>query len=84
MHLNIKTIYIRLLDEGTRTARPAHSLFLGDGLYCVLRTKDYDPEDENWQFLPGSIVRCIIERWSGEELLTANELFTPDESKKEE
>ncbi len=74
MALNIEKICIRLLGEGTRTAKEAHALFLGDDLYCVLSAPDYDPEDEHWEFIPGSIVRCIMEGWSGEEILTANEL----------
>ncbi len=29
-----------------------------DGNYKVLGYKDYDPEDEEWEFPPGSIVQC--------------------------
>lgn len=80
--LNIKTICVKLLDEGIRTAKETRALFLGDGLYCVLSAPDYDPEDEHWEFIPGSIVRCTMEKWSDKELLTANELVTFEEYEK--
>ena len=51
-------VYIQLLEEGTPTARPTRAIPLGNGLYKILATPDYDPEDEIWEFLPGSIVRC--------------------------
>jgi hypothetical protein len=51
-------ISVRLLEEGVPTARPTQALSLGNGLYRILPTPDYDPEDEVWEFLPGSIVRC--------------------------
>lgn len=53
-----KIIYIRLLDEGTDVFRPTEVLDLGEGLFRVLPTADYDPEDEKWEFPPGSIVRA--------------------------
>jgi len=31
---------------------------LANGLFKLLPTKDYDPEDEHWEFLPASIVRA--------------------------
>jgi hypothetical protein len=52
-----KTIYIRLLDEGTEVARPTRASFQGNGMYIVLPTPDYDPTDETWEFPPGSLVR---------------------------
>lgn len=59
MALNTKKlIYIRLLNEGTDVSRPTEALELGSGLFRVLPTHDYDPEDEEWEFLPGSVVEC--------------------------
>lgn len=52
------TIYIRLLDEGTEVSRRTDALDLGNGLFQVLPTVDYDPEDETWEFPPGTVVRC--------------------------
>jgi hypothetical protein len=36
-------IYIRLLDEGTECSRPTQALDLGNGLFKVLPTSNYDP-----------------------------------------
>ena len=52
------TVYVRLLNEGTDVSRPTHAVDLGNGLFKILPTLDYDPEDETWEFLPGSRIRC--------------------------
>ena len=64
-------IYIRLLHEGTECSRPTQALDLGNGLFKVLPTPDYDPADESWEFPPESIVRCAIRRSEGKEFLLA-------------
>jgi len=51
-------ICVRLLDEGTDVARPTRALDLGNSLYKLLSTPDYDVEVETWEFPPGSIVRA--------------------------
>lgn len=51
-------IYIELLDEGTPCSRPTQGRRISDFKYFVMPTKDYDPEDEKWRFLPGTFVRC--------------------------
>jgi hypothetical protein len=51
-------IYVRLLDEGTEVSRPTEAVALGDGLYKLLPTPKYDPDDESWEFPPGSVVRA--------------------------
>jgi hypothetical protein len=53
-----KTIYIRLLQEGTEVARPTQAVEIDNGLFKILATPDYDPHDEEREFLPGSVVRC--------------------------
>ena len=74
------TIYIYLLDEGSDCYRPTQGIPLGNYVYQILATPDYDPEDEHWQFPPGSIVRCVLEErmnhFNGklERLLIAREL----------
>lgn len=55
---NTVNIYVRLLGEGTEVSRPTQALYLGDGLFKVLATEHYDPDDEKWEFPPGSIVRA--------------------------
>lgn len=58
MERDIATVYVNLLDEGTPTIRPTSAEVLGDNRYKLLPTDWYDPEDETWEFLPGSIVTC--------------------------
>jgi hypothetical protein len=64
-------IYIRLLDEGTECSRPTQALDLGNGLFRVLPTSSYDPENEVWEFPPNSIVRSAIRQSSGKEIRLA-------------
>jgi hypothetical protein len=69
-----REIYIRLLNEGTEVSRPTKAVDLGSGIFIVLPTADYDPEDETWEFPPGSRVRCEkVERSEGS-YLRASEL----------
>jgi hypothetical protein len=51
-------IFVYLLEEGTDVWRPTEAVPIGDGLFKILPTPEYDPEDEVWEFPPGSIVRC--------------------------
>lgn len=50
-------VYVQLLDEGAPTIRLTEGEDLGGGLVRLLATHDYDPDDEKWEFPPGSIVR---------------------------
>jgi hypothetical protein len=53
-------MHVRLLDEGTEVFQPTRALDLGDGLFQIEATVDYDPELESWEFVPGSIVRSEL------------------------
>jgi hypothetical protein len=64
-------IYIPLLSEGTDVLRPAKGLVLGTDVVQVLATTDYDPAIEEWEFPPGSRVRCVSEFREGRQLLIA-------------
>ena len=64
-------IFIPLLDEGINVWRPTQAERLPDGSFRVLATPDYDPEDEKWEFPPGSCVIAEMRRLSGGEFLTA-------------
>ena len=66
-------IYVSLLEEGTPTARPTHAIPLSNGLFKILPTSNYDPEDEIWEFLPGTIVRCEKRNYRGDDYLLAVE-----------
>lgn len=50
-------LYVRLLNEGTDVFRPTQAIDMGNGLFKILATPDYDPDDEEWEFLPGTTVR---------------------------
>jgi hypothetical protein len=65
------TIYISLLEEGTVVFRPTQGVALDTDIFEVLPTDDYDPEDEVWQFPPGTVVRCEKQKRDGEEILIA-------------
>jgi len=52
-------IYVRLLGEGTECSRPARGVSLGHGLFRLLPANEYDREDEQWEFAPGSVVRVM-------------------------
>jgi hypothetical protein len=49
-----RTIYVALLDEGVDVWRPVEAEELGSGRYLILGQV---PEDERWEFPPGTIVR---------------------------
>ena len=71
---NTRTIYVALLDEGTPVLRPTQGAALTEDVYRLLPTLDYDPEDERWEFLPGSFVRCVKEIRNSEGIMVAREL----------
>jgi hypothetical protein len=52
-------IYVRLLEEGTDCSRPTQAKRIGNDLFKLLPTHDYDPDDEHWEFPPGSVVRAV-------------------------
>jgi len=68
---DVLTVYVALLNEGTSVVRPTQAVKLGKNLYRVLPTQDYDPNDEEWEFPPGSVVECTLENRSGQEILVA-------------
>lgn len=68
---NTVEIFIPLLNEGTDVLRPTQGLMLGSDEVQILATPDYDPTVEEWEFPPGSKVRCIKEIKGDRELLVA-------------
>jgi hypothetical protein len=64
-------IHVRLLNEGTYCSRPTQALELGNGLFKVFPTVDYDPSDEVWDFPPNSIVRLQVTESQGTTFLLA-------------
>ena len=53
---NAVTIYVKLLNEGTNVFRPTSALVRDQNAYLILGDDKYDPEDEIWEFTPGSLV----------------------------
>ncbi len=51
------TVYVRLLGEGTTVFRPTLGESTGPQTVRLLPTTDYDPEDEQWEFPPETLVR---------------------------
>ena len=76
MASNIKTVYVRLFGEGTDVFRPTKAIMLSDSKFRLLQTANYDPEDEVWEFPPGSVVFCELRSFDGEEVLLASEIVT--------
>ena len=60
-----KEVYVRLMGEGTTTFRPAPAEFLEEETARLLIPPNYDPEDEDWEFKPGSVVRIELRQLSG-------------------
>jgi membrane protein len=65
MALEIVTIYIQVLGETNRVYRPAQGERLSATIFRVLPVDRYGSQDEQWEFPPGSVVRC--EKQPGED-----------------
>jgi len=63
-------IYIPLVDEPASS--PTQAIVLGENRYLILEPSDYNPEAEEWEFLPGSIVACEECEYNGKRYLRAN------------
>jgi hypothetical protein len=74
-------IYIPLKNEGVEVFRPTGAMAFGDGYYKVLPTPHYDPTDEDWQFLPETIVKGEWRKNGSDEYLYAIEklVLSPEE-----
>lgn len=57
-----QTIYMPLIDEGTDVWRPVQAEPVEGGLFRVLGEV---PEEEIWEFPPGTVVRCREQLFSG-------------------
>jgi len=52
-----RKIFVKLLGQETKAWRPTLAEDVGEGLFKILPTPDYNPENENWEFPPGSTVK---------------------------
>jgi len=64
-------LYVPLLNEGTDVLRTTTGIFVGPDAIRVEAPSDYDPNSEEWEFPPGSEVRCVAEFRSGRQILVA-------------
>jgi hypothetical protein len=70
----IVEIYVNLLNEGASRTRATQAVTLGNGLYELLGAEGYDPDVEDWEFRPGTIIRGKEERRDGEPYLLATSI----------
>ena len=70
MAIHTVEIYVKLPEEGG-SACPTKAVDLGNGLFKLLPTPNYNPEDEVWEFLPHSIVRVKVESFENKKYLLA-------------
>ena len=66
-----RIIYIQLLDEGTKVYRPVPACEIENNIYEVGGFEIYDPEDEVWEFIPGTHVLVEKQNLDGENVLVA-------------
>ncbi len=64
-------IYVRLLDEGVDVFRPVPAERIGEFVYKLNGYDFHDPDDEIWEFLPGTTVVIEERILSGERSLVA-------------
>lgn len=56
---------------------PVEAIHMGGGIYKLLPTDSYDAECDDWQFLPGALVRCSIQKFTQGDVLVASEQVEP-------
>jgi hypothetical protein len=71
--INTVEVYVPLLNEGTTVLRPTTGLVLEADVVEILPTNDYDPAVEDWEFPPGSKVRCVTETRGSRNVLVARQ-----------
>lgn len=77
---HLTEIHVNLLEEGTPTWRLTKARSLGNGTYEVLPNENYDPENEIWEFPPGSIVLGQERHLKdGQKILLAQPIFVSRE-----
>lgn len=67
-------VYVALVLEGAECWRPAFAEPVAKDVFRLLAPDDYSPEHEEWEFAPGSIVRCESTMLDDGEYLVAVEL----------
>jgi len=65
------TVYVRLLGEGVHVYRPVPASPIASNIYAIGGYDIYDPEDEEWEFPPGTHVVVEEQILEGEPVLVA-------------
>ena len=70
-----KIIFVKLLNEGTEVYRPVPAELIKAGIYKLKGDDIYNPEDEQWEFSPGTQV-VVTEKFlsNGIELVAVRKL----------
>ena len=66
-----KVVYVYLRGEGTPVYRPAPATLVGTDVARLAAPGDYNPEDEDWEFKPGMLVRLESKTLGGQKVLVA-------------
>ena len=69
--ISTQEVFVHLLNEGTSVLRPAQAIASGGMRFKLVEPEGYDPDDEQWEFPPGSEVECRVEILAGREVLVA-------------
>jgi hypothetical protein len=69
--IDCSTVYVRLLGEGTEVFRPVPAQVVGDSAYLLGGEDIFDPDDEAWEFPPGTTVKVQSRMLSGGTVLVA-------------
>lgn len=72
-HLSAE-IYVALRGEGTDVWRPVKAHHISGDLYRIIGTV---PDDEEWEYQPGDLVRCRWREFANGSGLLAVERMTP-------
>ena len=64
-------VYVKLCGEGTVVFRPVKAILLGPATARLTTPPDYDPDDEDWEFAPGSVVHVERRIINGNEACVA-------------
>ena len=60
-----------MLNEGSVAYRPVSAYLIEKNIYKIDGSECYNPEDEEWEFLPGMYVLVEEKKLSGENVLVA-------------
>jgi hypothetical protein len=69
----VPVVHIYLLNEGTDVWRPVDAEHISGNRYRITGS-NADPEDEQWQFQTGDVVRCELRCLSSGNRLVAVEI----------